>query len=89
MWAIIISALGHFLKNDARDRVWMQVDDGDRVEALTGIIGYAFFAALHALDRIEELKKDPAYLVLIMALQSQFSRNGMTTYYHSDGEDIE
>ena len=86
-WAIV-STLAHFINHEVHNGVWMQVDDGDRVEALTGLIGCAFLSALNALDRIEELKEDSAFrdLGLVMAIYLQFSQEATTTEYSNDDD---
>ena len=70
-----MAALGHFLMNDAHI-AWIAVDDGKRVNELTGLIGCALLTVLNAIDRIEQLKANSEFrdLGLVMALYLQFSR---------------
>jgi hypothetical protein len=69
-WAVV-SALQKLLLHDIHDGIWMKVDDGKRVNDLTGLIGCAFLSTLNALDRIDQLKADSDFQDLGLVMVSR------------------
>ena len=72
--------LGFWLCNDNLEEV-INVDDGDRVDALVALMGRMFNTALHAIDRAGNLTKNFEFrdLGLVMTMYLEWS-HGLGDY---------
>lgn len=88
-WAVV-SALIHFLLHDVHGGIWTNVDDGKRVNDLTGLVGCAFLSTLNALDRVNQFNSNSDFhdLELVMALYLRFSMTAVSTVYTNNGTSV-
>lgn len=74
MW-ITMSTLAHWINNGETTDPWFMVDDGDRVNEVSQLIGRAFISLLHLLDLAGQLEPDSEFrdLELVMSLYLKWS----------------
>ena len=89
----MMSALGHFMKDEESLGALIGIDDGEGVVALYNLIGCAFVTLLDALDRAGQLKEDSEFrdLGLVMSIYLDWSEGmpgyGIDTEIMVDDED--
>ena len=72
-----MSTLAHWINNGETTDPWFMVDDGDRVNEVSQLIGRAFISLLHLLDLDGHLKPDSEFrdLELVMSLYLKWSED--------------
>jgi len=87
MWASI-AALGLWL-NEVDMCAFMGNEDGEKVKALAGLMGFALVRALAALDYAEELKVDTTFIDIPIVITSFLEWSSDHPEYGIDDEAVE
>lgn len=87
MWATI-SALGLWV-NEGEMGSFINNEDGKKVQALAGLMGFALVRALAALDHADELKADSRFSDLPSVITSYLEWSSDHPGYGIDGEAVE
>ncbi|KAF2829727.1 hypothetical protein CC86DRAFT_367670 [Ophiobolus disseminans] len=86
-WAAV-TALGLWL-NEVDMGPFVANEDGEKVQALVGLMGFALLRALAALDHAEELKADTEFLDVPIVITGFLEWSSDLPAYGIDGEAVE